>query len=76
MRSPGIAYQVHYGIPVVGDPSEYRKGGGQMRWTKCSVRFPRAGRLPDGSYFLYTDEGRVHQLKSVDGSWQCLALAA
>ena len=47
-----------------------------MQWTKYSVRFPDAGRVPDGSYFLYTDEGKVHQLKSIDGKWQCLAMAA
>ena len=76
MRSPGIAYQVNYGLPVAEEPPQYNKGGNQMRWTKCYVRFSRAGKLPDGSYFLYTDEGRVHQLKSVDGSWQCLAVAA
>ena len=47
-----------------------------MRWTKCSVHFADAGRVPDGSYFLYTDDGKVHQLKSIDGKWHCLAKAA
>jgi hypothetical protein len=30
--------------------------------------------IPDGSYFLHADDGRVHQLKSVDGQWQYLAI--
>jgi hypothetical protein len=47
-----------------------------MQWTHCSVHCSHAGRLPDGSYFLYTDEGIVHQLKSVDGKWHYLAMAA
>jgi hypothetical protein len=45
-----------------------------MHWTQCSVRC--SGRLPDGTYFLYTDEGKVHQLKSTGGKWHCLAIAA
>jgi len=47
-----------------------------MQWTKCSVRFSHAGLFPDGSYFLYTDEGKVLQLKSIDGKWHFLAMAA
>src|ERR1039457_5861810 len=75
-RPTGIAYQVRYGIHVVGEDSQQGRGVRPMQWTKCSVRFPDAGRVPDGSYFLYTDEGKVHQLKSIDGKWQCLAMAA
>jgi hypothetical protein len=47
-----------------------------MQWTKCSVQFLDSGRVPDGSYFLYTDDGKIHQLKSIDGKWQCLGMAA
>jgi hypothetical protein len=47
-----------------------------MQWTECSVHFSHDGPFPDGSYFLYTDEGKVHQLKSIDGKWHCLAMAA
>jgi hypothetical protein len=47
-----------------------------MQWTSCSVQFSLGGRLPDGSYFLYTDEGKVHQLRSVGGKWHFLAIAA
>ena len=75
-RLTGIAYQVRYGIHVVGDAVQKGRGVRPMQWTKCSVRFPDAGRVPDGSYFLYTDEGKVHQLKSIDGKWHCLAMAA
>ena len=75
-RLTGVAYQVRYGIRVVVDA--VKKGGGvrPMHWTKCSVHFPDAGRVPDGSYFLYTDEGQVHQLKSIEGKWLYLAMAA
>jgi hypothetical protein len=34
------------------------------------------GRIPDGNYFLYTDEGKVLQLRSIDGRWHYLAVAA
>ena len=75
-RVSGIAYQVRYGIHMVGDAPQQGMGVRPMQWTKCSVRFSDAGGVPDGSYFLYTDDGKVHQLKSVDGKWQCLAMAA
>jgi hypothetical protein len=66
---------VRYGIQLVGDTFQHGRGACLMQWTKCSVHFPDAGRVPDGSYFLYTEEGRVHQLKSIGGKWQCLAMA-
>ena len=72
----GIAYQVRYGIPIVGDPFQRGRGERPMQWTNCSVHFSHPGRLPDGRYFLYTDEGKVHQLQSIDGKWHCLAMAA
>jgi hypothetical protein len=75
-RSTGIAYQVRYGIHAVEDASQHGRGMRQMLWAKCSIDFEEAGRVPDGSYFLYTDEGKVHQLKSTDGKWHYLAVAA
>ena len=75
-RPSGIAYQVRYGIHIVGDPAQQGRGMRPMQWTKCSVHLSDAGRLPDGSYFLYTDDGKVHQLKSTDGKWLFLAVAA
>ena len=75
-RPTGIAYQVLYGIHIVEDAVQHGRGMRPMRWMKCSVRLSDAGRVPDGSYFLYADDGKVHQLKSIDGTWHCLAAAA
>jgi len=76
MRLGGIAFQVRYGIDKPGDVFQHRRGARPMQWTRCSVHLPDDGQLPDGSYFLYTDDGKVHQLKTIDGKWQCLAMAA
>jgi hypothetical protein len=75
-RATGIAYQVHYGIHVVEDAVPRGKGMRQMRWAKCSIDLGDSGQVPDGNYFLYTDEGKVHQVRSVDGKWHYLAVAA
>ena len=75
-RLSGVAYQVRYGIHIVGDAFQHGRGVRPAQRTKCSVHFADAGRVPDGSYFLYTDDGKVHQLKSIDGKWHCLAMAA
>jgi hypothetical protein len=73
-RSTGVTYKVHYGIAVAADSAP--KGKAPLAWINCSVRLPHAGQLPDGSYFLYTEEGKVFQLRSTAGKWRCLALAA
>lgn len=75
-RVTGIGYQVRYGIHVVGEPAERGRGPCTAHWAKCSVQLADGGRVPDGTYFLYTEEGKVHQLKSTDGKWHCLAVAA
>ena len=75
-QQTGIAYQVRYGIHTVEDVAQQGRGVRPIQWTKCIVRFPTARRITDGSYFLYTEEGKVHQLKSIDGKWHCLAVAA
>lgn len=75
-RPTGVAYQVRYGIHVVEDAPQHGRGARPVQWAKCSVHLEEAGRVPDGSYFLYTDEGKVHQLKSIDGKWHYLAVAA
>lgn len=75
-RSTGIAYQVRYGIHSEGDISVHGRAVPPRQWAKCSVHCEDGGRLPDGTYFLYTDEGKVHQLKSTDGKWHYLAIAA
>ncbi|MGB0034424.1 MAG: hypothetical protein WBP79_03005 [Candidatus Acidiferrales bacterium] len=75
-RPTGVVYQVQYGIHVVGELKQHGRGPRPTRWEKCSLRSASAQRIPDGSYFLHADDGRVHQLKSVDGRWQFLAVAA
>jgi hypothetical protein len=74
-RTTGIAYRVRYGIHIVEAPKQGRAVP-PAKWAKCSVQLEGAGQLPDGSYFLYTDEGQVHQLKSAAGKWHCLNIAA
>ncbi len=56
MRLGGIAFQVRYEIDKPGDVFQHGKGVRPMQWTKCSVHLPDDGQLPDGSYFLYTDD--------------------
>lgn len=75
-RTTGIAYQVRYGLPVAKEAPKATRGSRPARWAKCTVYFERGGSLPDGHYFLYTDEGRVHQLKSTENEWQYLEVAA
>ena len=80
-RATGIAYRVFHGIQIVGQVSQYGRGlhGRGLRpaqWVNCSVRLANAGRIPNGSYFLYTEEGSVHQLKSINGKWHYLIAAA
>ena len=75
-RTTGITYEVSFGIPVIEETPKHGRGMRPARWTKCSVQFAHAGAIPDGSYFLYTDEGKVHQLKSIENEWHFLAMAA
>ena len=76
MRPTGISYQVSRGIQPVADAVEF---GGAVRpgqWTKCSVHLAGTGIIPNGRYFLYADEGGVHQLEFNNGQWYYLAAAA
>ena len=76
-RPTGIAYQVRYGIPIVRKMvCSTAEACVQCGGRSAPVRLSDAGRVPDGSYFLYADDGKVHQLKSIDGTWHCLAAAA
>ena len=59
----GDGLQVRYGIHVVGEPTERGRGPRAAHWAKCSVQLADGGRVPDGTYFLYTEEGKVHQLE-------------
>ena len=74
-RPAGIAYHVRYGILLVAAAEQHGRGLTPVRWAKCSVRLLQAGQIPNGSYYLYTEEGRVHQLKSIEGKWQYLTAA-
>jgi hypothetical protein len=75
-RPTGVQYQVEYTIKL---PVEIRQHGRAAavttRWTRCSVKSSHAHFIPDGTYFLHTDDGRVHQLKSKSGEWEYLAAA-
>jgi hypothetical protein len=76
MRPTGIAYHVQHGIQRAADAAQY---GGTVRpgqWTKCSVHLAGAGIIPNGRYFLYADEGGIHQLEFSNGQWYYLAAAA
>jgi hypothetical protein len=75
-RPTGVQYQVRFGIVEVREPRQHGRGMRPTRWEKCELRSISAQRIPDGTYFLHSDDGRVHQLKSVDGEWQYLAVAA
>ncbi|MGH9744918.1 MAG: hypothetical protein ACRD59_02255 [Candidatus Acidiferrales bacterium] len=76
-RPTGVEYRVEYGIVLVPEVRQHgvAPAAARARWAKCSVRSPNAHRIPDGTYFLHADEGRVHQLKSKDGKWEYLAAA-
>jgi len=76
-RPTGVQYQVEYVIKI---PVEVRQHGRApaattTKWTKCSVRSSHAHFIPDGTYFLHADDGRVHQMKSTSGEWEFLAAA-
>jgi hypothetical protein len=75
-RTTGIAYEVRFGIPVRKEEPKQGRGMRPARWKKCTVHFERGGSVPDGSYFLYTEEGRVHQLKATENEWLYLEVAA
>jgi hypothetical protein len=76
MRSTGIAYHVHHGIQRSADAAHYNQTVRPGQWTKCSVLLAGTGIIPSGRYFLYADEGGVHQLEFTDGQWYYLAAAA
>lgn len=76
MRPTGISYQVRHGIQPVADATEYAGSVRTVRWTKCSVHLAGAGLIPNGRYFLYADEGGVHQLEFTNGQWYYLSAAA
>jgi len=76
-RPTGVEYRVEYGIELVPEVRQHGVSAPtpKTRWAKCQVRSQHARQIPDGTYFLHADEGRVHQLKSKDGKWEYLAAA-
>ena len=74
MRLTRIDYQVQHGIQRAADAAHYNQAVRPGQWTKCSVHLAGTGMIPSGRYFLYADEGEVHQLEFSDG--QCYYLAA
>jgi hypothetical protein len=76
-RPTGIEYQVRYAIHAVPDmKQQHGRGMRPTRWAKCSLRGANVPQIPAGTYFLYTEDGRVHQVKAIDGQWHYLAVAA
>ena len=76
-RPTGVEYQVEYRMRITIDARQHGRAPASTgsQWTECSVRSSQAHRIPDGSYFLHPDDGKVHQLKSVDGKWQFLSMS-
>jgi hypothetical protein len=75
-RATGLEYEAHYGIELLVDTPRRGRGSQLSRWGKCSFRSAHAQRITEGRYFLHAEDGRIHQVKSVDGEWRYLALTA
>ncbi len=74
-RVTGVQYEVRYGIRRVGEIRQHGRGMAPTRWDKCSLRSANAQCIPDGSYFLHTEDGKVHQVECVHGQWRFLVPA-
>ena len=73
-RPTGVQYQVEFVIKLAAVVQQHgRAPVNTVRWTKCSVHSAHAHFIPDGTYFLHADDGKVRQLKSTEGEWECLA---
>jgi hypothetical protein len=75
-RPTGIEYQVRHGIHVVLDERQHGKGMRPTHWVKCTLRPEHVQSIPEGTYFLHSDDGKIHQLRSIRGEWHYLAVAA
>ena len=75
-RPTGIEFRVRHGIHVVDEKGQYGKGRGAGHWVKCVLYPEDVHSIPQGSYFLHSDDGKVHQLRFHDGEWEYLAVAA
>ena len=72
--STGLAYPVRFCIKFVEEALTPSKGSKAAQWLRCSVR-SLSGLIPNGNYFLYPDEGGVHQVKYANGKWLFLSAA-
>lgn len=71
----GVEYQVEHEIHIVPEVRKHGRGSPlaiPARWVKCAIRSVHAHLIPDGSYFLNSEDGRIHQLKSIGGEWRYL----
>jgi hypothetical protein len=68
-RATGLKYGVHYGIVPLDEIKQHGRGMPPARWEKLSVRSASTQHIPDGTYFLHIDDGRVFQVKCIEG--QC-----
>ena len=71
----GIEYPVEFGLKLPPAAPQHGRAARPIRWAKCRIHSIQNRTFLDGFYFLRTEEGRVHQLKVINGVWHCLALA-
>lgn len=71
----GIEYPVEFGLNSPPVAPQQGRAAKPTRWAKCRIQSLQNRTFLDGFYFLRTEEGRVHQLKVINGVWHCLALA-
>ena len=71
----GIEYLVEFGLHSPPVAPQHGRAAKPTRWAKCSIHSLQNRTFLDGFYFLRTEEGRVHQLKVINGVWHSLALA-
>ena len=69
-RATGVKYGVHYEIVPLDEIKQHGRGMPPARWGKLSVRSTGTQQIPDGNYFLHIDDGRVFQVKCIEGRWQ------
>lgn len=70
----GIEYPVEFGLNSPPVAPQHGRAAKPTRWAKCRIQSLQNRTFLDGFYFLRTEEGRVHQLKVINGVWHCLAL--
>ena len=69
-RTTGVKYAVYYGMVLLDEVKQHGRAMPPTRWDKLSVRSASTQQIPDGNYFLHIDDGRVFQVKCIEGQWQ------